>query len=99
MTRSAQQYKDLGIPTWYHEHARYYERLFGNIGWNDKQITEALKFGATYQGDGSEADVSQAFREQLATFAPDLDLALDAGLGLRDNIVMNGIEALPELSK
>jgi hypothetical protein len=96
--RTAEQYKQLGIPTWYHEHARYYERLFGNLGWNDKQITEALKFGATYQGDGSEADVSAKFKEFAAYIdAPDMDVSLDAALGLRDTISMEGLESLPDL--
>lgn len=97
---NARRYQELGIPTSYHEHARYYERLFTNLGWNENQITEALKFGATYQGDGSEADVSDKFRWLAAHIdAPDIDTAVDVGLGLRDSITMNGLEALPEISR
>lgn len=96
--RSAQQLKDLGIPSWYHGHARYYERLFGNLGWNETQITEALKFGASFKG-GSEADLVAQFKEVAAYHdAPDLDLAIDVGLGLRDSIAMDGVESLPPLA-
>lgn len=94
--RTAREYKELGIPTWYHSHAAYYERLFTNLGWNPDQITRALEFGAKFEGD--ETQLVQQFKELAAYIdAPDLDLAIDAGLGLRDNININGIESLPAL--
>lgn len=96
--RSASEYKQLGIATWHHDHARYFERLWTNLGWNEDQITEGLKFGANYKGDGSEEDISKQFKELAAVIeAPDIDMAIDVGLGLRDSINMNGLESLPPL--
>lgn len=99
-TRSAQQLKDLGVPSSYYEHARYFARLWGNLGWTAKQIDEGIKFGVSYNGNGSEEDVSDKFRWLAAHIgAPDPERALDAGLGLRDNIALNGLDALPEIPR
>jgi hypothetical protein len=95
--RSAQQLKNMGVPTWYHAHARQYIRLFENVGWSDAQIDQAIKFGVNYRGD-SEADLTRQFRDFAATIeAPELDLTIDAGLGVRDTIMSDGVEALPAL--
>lgn len=94
--RSAQRLKDMGIPSWFHAHARNYERLFGNLGWNDNQIDHALRFGAKFEGD--EKQLVQQFTELAARIdAPDVDLSIDVGLGLRDMIEMGGVESLPPL--
>jgi hypothetical protein len=96
--RTAQQLNALGVPSAYHKHARYLVRLWGNLGWTGKQIDEGIKFGVNYGGNGSEEDLSEKFRWFAAHIdAPDPERSLDAGLGLRDNIVINGLEALPPL--
>jgi hypothetical protein len=96
--RTAQQLNALGVPSSYHKHARYFVRLWGNLGWTGKQIDEGIKFGVNYGGNGSEEDLSEKFRWFAAHIdAPVPERSLDAGLGLRDTIVMNGLEALPQL--
>jgi hypothetical protein len=98
MMRAAVRYRSLGIPERFHTHAAHYERLWRNIGWDDKQIEEGLKFGVGYQGDGSEADITSRFQDLVTRIdAPDAELSLDVGFGLRDSLTLEGMDALPPL--
>jgi hypothetical protein len=95
--RTGTQLKALGVDSWFHQHANQYVRLLENAGWSDQQIDKAIKFGVNFKG-GTEQELIQQFRESGEYIsAPELDLVIDAGLGLRDTIQSSGVESLPPL--
>lgn len=96
--KAAERYKALGIPSWYHAHAGQYERMFRNMGWTERQVENALRFGATFNGD--EAALVREFRNFAAAEGitiNDIDVATTVGMGMRDDINSNGVESLPAL--
>ena len=94
---SNSQLKVLGVPAWHYETARAYENLFRSYGWNDKQISEATKFGANF--NGTEQELVAAFKFRAAYLdAPELEQAVDAGLGLR-NMIAEHLLPMPNLKR